>query len=652
MTTYYNRFNPAKNYEKHRFMDSRPVQAPELNEIQEEALYRAKLLGDALFKDGQVVSGCECAIVGSTAVVTAGELYINGAVRAGPAASLPISLAAHYNIGLYISEHVVTYLEDPTLRDPVVGSRAYNEPGADRLQLTFTWAALITGDAPNATQGDFYPIFEVDQGKLITSSASNTSGVSAEADAVNTALARYDKDSNGSYVVKGLALKYQETTETEQTFILSEGKAHVDGYEVEIPYSSRLFYEIDPDLSTISSEPHTFTPGDQGWMTIALDSKPVASIQVVDILQQKTVTLTHGAFTGVSDTIPDSAIQEIVHAAQGGIVYVQNTDFKLTAGAVDWSLPGDEPAPGSTYEVTYRARTHVTPQNVTESGFDIQNAVPSSMVLVDYKWKMPRYDLVTIGKDAKVSKIRGISHQYRPAIPKAPTEQLALAYIYQTWASTQDPIVTSTITQAISMSDLQAMKKAIGDLYDFVAEERLKNDANARDPAAKKGLLVDPFFDDDMRDQGVAQTAAIVDQSLQLPIAATVVDAAAEGSPWLLPYDLTPIVSQTSRTSNMKINPYQAFDPLPAEIQLTPATDRWTLTDSIWTSDTTGRYSTTSSPVIEQAIGADSLSGTTAQNGVLRPLTVTATIKYMEPGETIVQAYFDGLEVELIAIGE
>jgi hypothetical protein len=85
------------------------------------------------------------------------------------------------------------------------------------------------------------------------------------------------------------------------------------------------------------------------------------------------------------------------------------------------------------------------------------------------------------------------------------------------------------------MSDIEAMRSRINDLHDLIAQERLRNDANSREPAAKKGVFVDPFFDDDMRDQGITQTAAIVDHELTLPISGSVQDVGKGITPWLLP---------------------------------------------------------------------------------------------------------------------
>ncbi|GHS97699.1 hypothetical protein AGMMS50296_4910 [Alphaproteobacteria bacterium] len=56
----------------------------------------------------------------------------------------------------------------------------------------------------------------------------------------------------------------------------------------------------------------------------------------------------------------------------------------MQAGSVDGSLSGAEPSPGSSYEVTYRARVRVTPQDVTEGGLTVANAVPGTLVLIDY----------------------------------------------------------------------------------------------------------------------------------------------------------------------------------------------------------------------------------------------------------------------------
>lgn len=661
MQNYYNRFNAAQNYEKALFLAGRGLQSAELNEIQETALHEVKSLGDALFKDGDIVRGCTCVVQGTTVTIEAGSLYLKGAVRAVPAATLTISDDQRFQVGVFLTESTVTELEDPALRDPAVGTRNYQEPGAARLQYTLTWAACADGTDPagSAPAGnavaDFYPVYVIDHGVLILNAPA------PELDSVTVALARYDRESNGSYIVRGFEVKYHQSPgggrpdrapgggrpggDADQVFVLNEGKAHVDGYEIELPHSVRLKYPQNPDLARVESEPHTFQPDGQGVMRVVLNNLTCHSIQAVDITQQKTVTLTHGAFSGSSDPIPDQAILEIVHIRQGSTIYTQGTDFRLKGGSVEWF--GQEPAPDSSYEVTYRARVKVAPQNVTEAGFTVSNAVPSTLVLVDYTWKMPRYDLLTIDSFGKIQRIQGQAHPWRPSIPKAPKEQLALAYIEQRWKEHAPPQVISTAIHAVSMTEIQAMKSAISDLYDFVAAERLKNDANAREPAAKKGVFVDPFFDDDMRDLGTEQTAAIVDQCLQLPIAARVVDSGRTEQAWMLAYTLEPVIEQPLRTGSMKINPYQAFDPLPANAKMILDTDRWTETHTIWTSDTTQRFSTASSAVIAQnLLTSEVLARTTEEAATMRSVAQKFVVDGFKPGEELTVT-FDGIPVAI-----
>lgn len=646
MQNYYNRFNATQNYEKALFLAGRGLQSAELNEIQETALHKVKSLGDALFKDGDIVRGCTCVVQGTTVTIEAGSLYLKGAVRNVPAATLTISADQRFQVGVFLTEATITELEDPGLRDPAVGTRNYQEPGAARLQYTLTWglpAGGAGGTGPHAAQEDFYPVYVIDHGVLILNAPA------PELDSVTVALARYDRESNGSYIVRGFEVKYHQPPTGDasgpQVFVLNEGKAHVDGYEIELPHSVRLKYPQNPDLARVESEPHTFQPDGQGVMQVLLNNPTCHSIQAVDITQQKTVTLTHGAFSGSSDPIPDQAILEIVHIRQGSTVFAQGTDFRLKGGSVEWF--GQEPAPGSSYEVTYRARVKVAAQNVTEAGFTVANAVPGTLVLVDYTWKMPRYDLLTIDSFGKIQRIQGQAHPWRPSIPKAPKEQLALAYIEQRWKEDAPPRVISTAIHAVSMTEIQAMKSAISDLYDFVASERLKNDANAREPAAKKGVFVDPFFDDDMRDLGAEQTAAIVDQCLQLPIAARVVDSGRAENSWMLPYTLEPVIEQPLRTGSMKINPYQAFDPLPANAKMILDTDRWTETHTIWTSDTTGRFSTASSAVIQQnLLTSEVLARTTEEAATMRSVAQKFVVDGFKPGEELTVT-FDGIPVAI-----
>jgi hypothetical protein len=334
---------------------------------------------------------------------------------------------------------------------------------------------------------------------------------------------------------------------------------------------------------------------------------------------------------------------------QGNTIFVKNADYKLTAGQVDWSLSGAEPAPGSTYEITYRHRTKVTPTNITDTGFDISGAVDGSVVLVDYSWKMSRYDLITIDNEGIIRRIKGLAHPWTPTIPKAPNGQLVLAQVFQNWTTDQKPKVTNNAVKVVQMADIEAIKNALADLYYLVSQEQLKNNANASDPSAKKGIFVDPFLDDDMRDQGIAQTGAIVDGCLTLPVRSEVFDLAKDQKNYMLPYELESVIAQELQTGSLKVNPYSAFDPIPADLSVTLNIDHWTEIETQWLSPVTQRFSS----YYNSSYSSNTLVSSASRNAeFMRQLTQRFKVEGLKPGEEITKIEFDGISVELNPIVE
>ncbi|MFP3028659.1 MAG: DUF4815 domain-containing protein, partial [Wolbachia sp.] len=367
---------------------------------------------------------------------------------------------------------------------------------------------------------------------------------------------------------------------------------------------------------------------------------PISEIKKVDITVQKTITVTHGSYSGAIDPIPDSAVLEIIQVKQGNVIYENSTDYKLNAGNVDWSLPGKEPASGSSYLITYRCRTHVSPEDISEQGCKVKGAVDNSLVLIDYTWKMPRFDLITIDSKGVVRRIKGISHSWRPSMPQAPSGQLLLCYIHQTWKNGEKEgvkIVNNAI-HAVPMNELEAMKKGINDLYALVAEERLRSDANSREPTTKKGVFVDSFFDDDMRDQGILQSAAIVNRELVLPIDVEVADIEKGGERYLLPYELEPVLEQLLQTKGEKINPYQAFDPVPAQITLNKNIDHWTEVTTNWKSPVTRVFNVKETTEL--------LSSNSYEAEFMREAVQNFEIEGFEPGERLKEVKFDGVVIQ------
>lgn len=610
------------------------LQSPELNELQDINDARLRRIADRFMSDGSIQSGGAVIINPDTGETTcaASEIYLRGRIRDVPEAKFTIPVGGTVEIGVWLTEAVVTELQDPSLRDPCEGTRNYDEPGAARLRISAVWGISTDGGT-----GNFYRVYDAENGVIkIKSAPPDLSGFAA-------ALARYDRDNNGGhYVIHGLSLVWLSHDEHEETYSLLEGKAHVYGHEIELPTALRLRFPFDPDLQTILSEPHQFSGGGSGKMRVNVDRAPIHDIRKVDITKQATATVLHGSYAGVADALPDPAVIEIVEVKQGGTTYKKTQDYVFSGGMIDWSPAGAEPAPGSSYEVTYKHITQVTPIDPDERGFTVEGAVDGSLILIDYQWRLPRTDTLTIDRNGAITRIKGMPRRFNPKAIPAASGQLELAQLFHTWFRTAPTTVKNTAIAAVSMATLQDMRADIFDLYDLVAIERLKSDAIATAPAATRGVFVDPFLDDDMRDLGQSQNAAIIRGELMLPIRANVAALSAHEHPLTLPYKKVVLVEQTARTGIMKINPYSAFDPIPATVTLMPPVDSWTETEVIdhTTEPFVLRAGEFVSGISRRTIG-------TRQAEHLRPITITFRVEGFKPDEPLRRVIFDGIEIEV-----
>ena len=642
---YYDRTDPSKHYEQHLFRAGYGLQSAELNEIQQASIGRVKSIGDALFKDGDIIKDCACLVDAETGAVTlnGGALYLRGMVRGIAPATFTVPTDRVLAIGVRLVETTVTEMDDPTLRDPAVGTRNYQEPGAARLKVEAVWGWEGDGGA-----GDFFAVYTVENGILLQKEPP------PQLDSMTNALARYDRDSaGGNYVINGFGVSAKfDAQNGKLVTLVSEGRARVNGFGIEVPRSVRLIEDMDRDVQTVLAEPRNFTPDGAGKMRINLDNSPVVSIDQVRITAEKTVTVTHGAFSGAKDPLPDNSILTLQSVTQGGTTYVQGTDYKLTSGQVDWSLTGAEPAPGSSYTVTYRYQTtNATIEGQDATGFTVSGAVPGTLLTVDYKFALPRIDAIVLDEEGRVTRIKGVASQYAPAVPGVPSSQLKIATLRHTWSA--DPVVTQDAVVVMPMDQLQGLRGMVLDLFDLVAQERLRNDIGLAEPAAKRGVFVDPLNNDNLRDSGIVQTAAIINGELMLPIDATITQVGTTiTAPQLLDYTLEALVEQPNRTGSMKVNPYQAFDPVPAKVTLQPGVDFWTATDVTWSSPITQRFvvgsgnaSSTSSRTSVQLV-----SSTTQAAQFLRQISVQFKISGFGPGEQLQQLTFDGITVTPEAI--
>lgn len=671
LTAYYDRSESEqdKNYEQHLFRAGYVLQSAEMNEVQQYAKNGIKALGDALYKDGDIVRDATAVIDSSSGVIqlASGAVYLRGMVRGVPSSTITIPVLGTVVIGIYLNESIITESQDETLLDPASETRGYHEPGAGRLQVIPQWGYLGDG----ASTGEFFPIYYADDGQLRAKEAP------PQLDSVSQAIARYDRDSTGSsYIVSGMQVTAMNDLEDgTQVYSVKDGRARINGFGVSLNTSRRIEYEAVPDLRYIDSEPHASTTASS--QRINVDRPPISSIAQVRITAEKIVSLVHGTFTGAQDPLPDTSVIEIVAVNQGGTwngtafdggtTYVDNTDYKLTSGKVDWSLAGGEPATGSTYFAVYRYITSATPTGTDDTGFSVTGAVPGTLVLTNYYMKLPRIDRLCMDEGGSFVWVKGVATDYDPVRPQVQSNLLAICQIKQTWDGSRSTLNDGV--RMVPMDDIEAINNRLDTLTDLIAQQKLVSDLSTREASAKKGLLVDPFLDDNQRDQGLAQDAAVIGYALTLPIEGDGSYVSADVTETTTcNYTLEPILTQTSRTGNMKINPYMAFAVPSKPITLTPAVDRWTETQTTWLSAITQKF------IVDNAIkdkyhtklygtslvGWPSYTTSTTQTNLassissrienLRQIEVKFEVAGFGPNEQLSSMKFDGVSVTPVAI--
>lgn len=568
---YYDRFAPNDNYDRHLFLAGSVIQSAEFNELQSFAEYRHQLLSDALMSNGDVLSGATVVIDDQTGATTieAGNIYLGGRIREVPTGSLTISVTGTVVLGVYLVETIVTKLEDAALGDPAVGLMNYQEPGAQRLQVAPVW-----GKAGDGQGGEFYPVYTVIDGQVIPQNP--PPNFSAIADAI----AQYDRNSAGGYyVVDGMDVIKAADSGSNQVYLIQSGKSQVNGRLVSYGASRRILHAATPNLSRVTGEPHTSAT--VATQRIDTNNGPVSSVVQALIVAEKTVDVAHGPAGGIDD-LPDETVLSVVSLTQGGTTYIEDVDFELANGNIDWALAGSEPASGSLYTITYTYQTAATVESEDETGFSVTGALVGTQILVTYDWKLPRWDRLCLLQNGMAEWVVGVAEEVNPQRPQIPAGRLLLASVYQSW-DTSTRVVNDAV-RVVPMDSIDEMRMAISDLYDLMSLERLRSDVALIEPNAKHGVFVDAFMDNAMRDAGIEQEAVTVGGELTLPMDEDgLIPDQANTTDETLPVNLSVSdVQQTSRTGEMKINPYQTVLPLPADVEIVPSRDVHIEEDITW----------------------------------------------------------------------
>jgi hypothetical protein len=141
-----------------------------------------------------------------------------------------------------------------------------------------------------------------------------------------------------------------------------------------------------------------------------------------------------------------------------------------------------------------------------------------------------------------------------------------------------------------------------------------------------------------------------------LPVRTEVHDLAKDQKVYMLPYELEPIISQELQTGSMKINPYCAFDPIPADVNVTLNVDHWTEIETQWLSPTTYKYYYyyrlyRGYYYYDSYSAYESLESSSKRNAeFMRQVRQNFKIEGLKPGEQITKIEFDGIDITQEAI--
>lgn len=619
------------------FHGERPLlQAPELNELQTILRGAITRVGRMIARDGTRIKRASAVVnvAAGTVTLTEGEIYVAGDVYSVEEAVLTgVPMTGRLEIGVRLTTAYRTAEDDPSLLGIVPGSVAEGEPGAAREIGTIVWAHSL-----DSQPGPFFSVYTLDDGTIL-----DQSGPAVLAPAMQI-VQEYDRP-NGNYIVSGCRVTALGLDAGVQHFSIEQGEANVNGLKRTRYAALRHAEPEDWDELAIPGETLIY-PGGASF-TFTVDFAPIAAVNSILLTKERTVTITRGAIVSGVDALPDTSVISVSQVKQGATIFAASA-YQLANNNIDWAPAGAEPAVGSSYDVTYRYRSLVTPSAQTYNTITVTGGATGGDVIVSYTAKLPRIDRMCLKDDGSPVYLKGISAWRNPLPPAVPSSLLNLCQIRNDWIS--KPVVKNDGTYFLTRDEQRTYNEKIVDVERLVELLRLQANIDRREPVAKLGMFVDPFTSDYYRDAGAAQNGAVANGMLTLAVAPTFYKANL-AAPVKLDHVEEVIAQQLFKTGCIKINPYANFTPLPGQLKLDPAVDFWTISQTEWTSPETrefnrGEAADEDSPLQKVTTTNRLVDQREEQADFLRPISIDFTISGFGAGEILKSLTFDGKSVK------
>ena len=406
------------------YSEGRFIEGAELNEAQTIARSRHERVARLVASDGNRVDGAAAVVqpeLGNV-ILTAGRLYVAGDVLPVAQTVLSgVSMAGRIEIGVRLNKTWLTSEDDPSLLGIAPGALSEGEPGAAREIVSIAWAV-----SDDDGEGTFVPVYVLQDGTILDQTPPPS------LDGINQSIAIYDRDAHGHYIVSGCRVTALGATAGAQVFSIEEGVANINGFKRSRFAALRHAEPEEWDTETIAGEARTW-PAGAGAKVFVVNKAPIDSVLSVLVTKEVTENVTRGLVAAGSDVLANNSVTEILEVKQGGTTYVETTSWVRSGDQVDWAPGGPEPATSSSYTVKYRYLALVAPDAVTDTSITLSGGVAGTTVILGYKWKLPRIDLLCLNSAGESVYVKGVSARRNPFPALPPGNLLPLGEISNSW---------------------------------------------------------------------------------------------------------------------------------------------------------------------------------------------------------------------------
>lgn len=592
---YLDRFDPNKNRTRVLFKPDKPLQQAELNELQAMQDYALSNVAESVFSDGDIQTGMEFILQGTTLTVKKGKVFLGGKMRNFNEQSIEITGTGTEYIGVKLVQKVITAEDDPTLLDQTSGVPSHFSEGADRLEETVV-LGVNDDEASN--------IYRFENGQLYINPDT------PEMDKINKVLAERTFDESGSYRVRGFDM-YTEAHPTDPNnkiqLVIDSGRAYVLGFKVDKPTTTRIDIDKSRDLETINNEGFYYS---NETRLNKLGNSPVSSVdRVTAQVEVAKEQVSRGVVGGGTDYLKNTSVTKVVRVwteGSGAHEYKQGEDFQLVNGqAISWAPTGQEPPAGGTYFVQYvynKTMIENTDYKVTVKGegdnrewyIDFNEMtgskpVDESLVNVDYKYFLARKDLIVLDHNGNFTVHKGQPNAMRLVDSPNHIDPLVLnigtVLVYPDSSTAEANQWTIT---RLTMEELQKLSVRVDNMEYNQAVFYLDQPAMAgENPIYLRGVFSDAFISLDKYDTSHPDATIAFDfdtAEITLPYAEinktvpSIIEGSSEAHVWgrlvTAPFTEEVGIRQPFATEAMNVNPYNTFNKQ-GVLTLNPSADNW-----------------------------------------------------------------------------